>query len=207
MDDKLRKESNIGVIIIIVLLSLLVIMLGYYFVSHEFLNNNIVDETEKNETISQESNEEKQEIEYKFDVNKIVNKDTTYIYSIGDMNEHANIISYEKIADGYKFCSGNICEELKGDFTTIVGAVVFKGGPGMGDGYDFLISKTGDLYYANEVDTGKIKIAVISQIKDVVKLYVVNLTSDRQVSPNGSTVVAQTKDGSLYDVYGYVKQY
>jgi len=213
MDDKLRNKSNIGVIIIIVLLSLLVIMLGYYFVSHEFLNNNIVEETEKNDTnnanntISQEANSEEHEIEYKFDADKIVNKDTRYIYSLDVTNEYANVIPYEKTADGYKFCSGNYCEELKGDFTTIVGAIIFKGGPGIDAGYDFLVSKTGDLYYVNKVDIEKLEIAVIPQIKDVVKLYVANLINDNEVSRYGSTVIAQTKDGLLYDVYSYVNQY
>lgn len=207
MENDVNKKSNIGLIIVIVLLSLLVIMLGYYFVSHEFLDNSAVEGKETNDTISQESSAEEQEIEYKFDADKIVNKDVTYIYSLGDINENANIISYNKTTDGYEFCSGSNCQELKGNFTTIIGTIVFKGGPGMGDGYDFLISEEGNLYYVNEVDTGKIETGIISQVKDVVKLYVVDLTSDREVSPNGTTVVAQTKDGTLYDIYKYVKKH
>ena len=204
---KYKGKSNIGLIIIIVLLSLLVIMLGWYFISHEFLNNGVEEQTKTNDIVSQESTAEEQEIEYKFDADKIVNRDTTYIYSLGDINKNADIISYEKVTDGYKFCSGNNCQELKGNFVIRVGSVVFKGGPGMGDGYNFLVSKDGDLYYVNEVDTGKIETGIISQVKDVVKLYVVDLISDREVSPNGVTVVAQTKDGSLYDIYKYVKKY
>lgn len=213
MENELKKKNNIGVIIIIIILSLLVIILGYYFVTHEFLNNDI-EESEKNNisnTPIQET-KEKSEIEYKFDVEKIVNKDTTYNYSLDDTNKNADIISYNKISyekttNGYKFCYDNNCKELNGEFTTIVVTEIFKGGQAVGDGYDFLISKTGDLYYANEVDTGEIETGVISQIKDVVKLYIVNLTSDRPLSPDGLTVIAQTKDGSLYDIYEYVKQY
>ena len=44
----------------------------------------------------------------------------------------------------------------------------------------------------------------VNNLKNVEKLYLVELSSDREVSPNGKTVVAQTKDGMLYDLYDYV---
>ena len=44
----------------------------------------------------------------------------------------------------------------------------------------------------------------INNLKNVEKLYLVELSSDREVSAYGTTVVAQTKDGILYDLYDYV---
>lgn len=212
MESEVNKKNNIGVTVIIVLLSVLVIMLGYYFVSHEFFNKNEeVKEIEKENTNNKETettnNKETktEEIDYSFNAEKIVNKDSSYTYTLGDASVNDNIISSTKTSTGYKFCSGSNCKEVTGEFSTKLGAIVFKGGPGMGDGYVFLVSKGGELSYVNESDTGTLKTGVISQINNVVKLYAVDLASDRTVSSTGSTVVAQTKDGSLYDLYEYVK--
>ncbi len=206
MDNESKKKGNKGLIIIIVILSLLVVGLGYYFVSHEFFNSSSdVEKTNNSKEKDTEKDElNKDEIEYKFDADKIINKDTTYVYSLGNQNEKSSIISNDKTANGYKFCNEGVCEEITGEFIAIVGAQVFKGGPGITNSFDFLVSKSGDLYYANLDYTGKVITGSISEIKDVAKLYVIDLTSDRPASPNGSTVVAQTKDGSLYDLYEYV---
>ena len=40
MDKELKKKGNTGLVIVIVILALLVAVLGYYYVSHEFLNSN-----------------------------------------------------------------------------------------------------------------------------------------------------------------------
>lgn len=220
MENDVKQKNNIGVVIVISLLSILVILLGFYFISHEFLTNNekekekenIIEKDntntqEKDDTNTQEKDEGENTKEYTFETNKIVNIDNTYVYNLKDLdpNNNSYSYSYEKLSNGYKFCSNGICEELNGEFTEIIKSSVFKGGAGMGDGYYFLVSKNGDLYYANEADVGKIKIGIITKVKNVVKLYAVNLTSDRIVSPDGETVVAQTKDGSLYDLYEYVK--
>ena len=41
-------------------------------------------------------------------------------------------------------------------------------------------------------------------LKNVEKLYLVELSSEQEASASGKTVVAQTKDGMLYDLYDYV---
>ncbi len=208
MDKELKKKGNTGLVIVIVILALLVAVLGYYYVSHEFLNSNSeVEKTEKNATDdnNKESDQsDEKEIEYQFDADKIVNKDDTYVYSLS--NNIDNFIPYRKNDKECRFIYGDSNEILNGSFTTIVSAQVFKGGPGVTDSFVFLIEKSGNLYYANIDRTQKVITGNISQVKDVVKLYVIDLTSDRQVSPEGSTVVAQTKDGSLYDLYEYVKK-
>ena len=84
---------------------------------------------------------------------------------------------------------------------------MFKGGPGVTGVFKFLVSTSGEIYYANLDRTEQVVTGSISQVKDVVKLYAVDLDSDRMASPYGLTVVAQTKDGSLYDIYDYVMQH
>lgn len=206
MEGEVSKKNNIGVTIIIVLLSILVIMLGYYFVSHEFFNNNEeVKETENNNNDTKTEEDKTEEIDYSFNAEKIVNKDSSYTYTLGDASANDNVISSTKTSTGYKFCSGDNCQEVTGDYTTKLGAIVYKGGPGMGDAFVFLVSKNGELSYVNENSDGDLETGIISEVKNVVKLYVADLSSSRTVSSSGSTVVAQTKDGSLYDLFEYVK--
>lgn len=206
MESEENKKKNILLIIIILVLSILVIMLGYYFISHEFFNNNDKKESNKNsEKSSNNVDNESQLIKYEFDSANIINKDTSYVYTLGEKVENGSTFTYEKKNNGYSFCSNGTCEELTGEFTTIIGNMMYKGGQGMGDNYYFLISKTGDLYFANEYDFGKVKVEQVTEIKNVVKLYTISLTSERITSPDGSTIVAQTKDGKLYDIYTFVK--
>lgn len=210
MEDELNKKQNTLLIIIIAILSILsilVIVLGYYFVSHEFLNNDKKEDKKTSEKLSnnEDKKNESQEVKYEFNPNNIINKDASYVYTLGEGVENASTFTYEKNDNGYKFCSNGSCEELTGEFTAFIGNMMFKGGQGMGDNYYFLISKNGELYYANEYDFGKVKVEKVEEIKDVVNLYTVSLTSEQITSPDGSTIVAQTKDGKLYDIYTYVR--
>lgn len=208
VEKEINKKSNIGLIIVIVLLSILVVMFGYYFVSNEFLNKNNNGEVENGDVVSSDTGSEKQEIEYKFDASKIVNKNPSHEYSLATEGQYAYNGKYEKTSNGYKFCSTNYCRELVGEFTIVVSAIVAKGGPGMGDGYYFLVSNDGTLYYANETSLDDVITGVITQVKDVVKLYVIELSDGGgEYFSGGSTVVAQTKDGLLYDLFEYVRPY
>ena len=88
-------------------------MLGYYFVSHELLNNKSDNEiVDNNKDIEEKEDNEEKEIEYTFDADKIINKDTTYRYSLASENKNANAITDEKTTNGYKLCCKGSCKEI-----------------------------------------------------------------------------------------------
>ena len=146
---------------------------------------------------------------YQFDPDKIIYKDNSFDYTVGNKRQKGFTmgLSYEKISSAYKICSDDNCIEMNGDYTDIIKSYLFKGGAGVGESYVFLISQNGDLFFANEVSRGVVVSSYLPQYKDVVKLYIVDLSSDRPAGGLGSTVVAQTKDGSLYDIYDLKNQY
>lgn len=219
MDKDVKKDSCKLLKVIVAILLVMVLGLGYYFVQNEFLNKKVVNNCiDENLVVDNSNKNETEMVEYKFDTSKIVNKrtenDFKYIYRHEYMlyqdaiipNDNLNFddIDVTKLSNGYKFCFSGTCKELIGDFGIVFNKVVFGGGASHGDSVYFLVTKTGDLYFANNYNN-KLTAEIIPNIKDVVKLYVAYTETNLEVSGAGETVLAQTKDGTIYDLFKYVK--
>ena len=195
----MEKKNNVSQIIIIVLLAITIILGGFLTYKQYIAKDN--DNSPCNCKKCQTTTDDKDD-NLSFDVSKIVNKDNTYTYAL-DKNFEKVPFEYSKTDKGYYFCADS-CKDIDGDFSLILGAEVFKGGPDMTANFEFLLTKTGELKFVHETADSNLEVGAVSDLKNVVKLYIVKLTSDREVSPEGMTVVAQTNDGQLYDLYSYV---
>ena len=209
-----KKNSSAVVIVILVIL---VIVLGGYIgydkliVKDNNSNSNTVENTDK-EDKNKENTVEK-DIEYVFDENKIYNKDDSYKYKVVDIKDFVGYIKSTENGVIVNDTSYNITYEIAKKYKTYLETPIFKGGPGMDSYKAIFLNEDGTIEYlkydifANDLN-GNIKYGFrlykVNNLKDVVKLYLVELSSDRPVSPHGKTVVAQTKDGMLYDLYDYV---
>ena len=209
-----KKNSSAVVIVILVIL---VIVLGGYIGYDKLIakdnnsNSNTVENTDK-EDKNKENTVEK-DIEYVFDENKIYNKDDSYKYKVVDKNDFTGYIKDTDNGIIVNDTSNNISYEISKKYKTHLETPIFKGGPDMESYKAILLNEDGTIEYlkyavfANDLK-GNIeygfRLYKVNNLKNVEKLYLVELSSDREVSPNGKTVVAQTKDGMLYDLYDYV---
>jgi len=209
-----KKNSSTAAIIILVIL---VIVLGGYIGYDKLIakdnnsNSDTVENTNKED--KNKDNTIEKDIEYVFDENKIYNKDDTYKYKVSDKNDFTGFIKDTDNGIIVNDTSNNITYEISKKYKTYLETTIFKGGPGMDNYKAILLNEDGTIEYlkydvfANDLK-GNIKYGFrlykVNNLKNVEKLYLVELSSDRQVSPNGTTVVAQTKDGMLYDLYDYV---
>lgn len=210
-----NKKNNSAVVIVI--LVILVIVLGGYIGYDKLIakdnnsNSNTVENADKQD--KNKENTVEKDIEYVFDENKIYNKDDSYKYKVVDKNY---FVGYIKDTDNgiiINDTSNNITYEISKKYKTHLETLIFKGGSGMDSYKAILLNEDGTIEYlkydvfANDLK-GNIKYGFrlykVNNLKNVEKLYLVELSSDREVSPNGTTVVAQTKDGILYDLYDYV---
>lgn len=209
-----KKNSSTVVIVILVIL---VIALGGYIGYDKLIakdnnsNSDTVENTNKED--KNKDNTIEKDIEYVFDENKIYNKDDTYKYKVSDKNDFTGFIKDTDNGIIVNDTSNNITYEISKKYKTYLETTIFKGGPGMDNYKAILLNEDGTIEYlkydefANDLK-GNIKYGFrlykVNNLKNVEKLYLVELSSDREVSPNGKTVVAQTKDGMLYDLYDYV---
>lgn len=200
-----------GSIVVIVILAILVVVLGGYIGYDKLMvkdDNEVIDTKEQRS----ESTEEKS-IEYVFDENNIYNKDDSYNYKVIDKNDFAGYVKSTENGVIVNDNSNNISYEITKKYKTYIETTIFKGGPGMDNYKSIFLNEDGTIEYlkydvfANDLK-GNIeygfRLYKVNNLKNVEKLYLVELSSDRPVSPNGQTVVAQTKDGILYDLYDYV---
>lgn len=209
-----KKNSSAVVIVILVIL---VIVLGGYIGYDKLIakdnnsNSNTVENTDK-EDKNKENTVEK-DIEYVFDENKIYNKDDSYKYKVADKNDFTGFIKDTDNGIIVNDTSNNITYEISKKYKAHLETTIFKGGPDMWSYKAILLNEDGTIEYlkydvfADDLK-GNIKYGFrlykINNLKNVEKLYLVELSSDREVSAYGTTVVAQTKDGILYDLYDYV---
>lgn len=205
----METDKKNGSIVAIVILTILVLVLGGYIVYDKFLNNT-TSTTEEN-SIS-ESKEEKN-IEYVFDENNIYNKDDSYRYTVVDKNDFTGYVKSTENGVIVNDTSNNITYEIVKKYKAYIETTIFKGGPDMDNYKAIFLNEDGTIEYLKydvfaddlkgNIEYG-FRLYKVNNLKNVEKLYLVELTSDRPVSPNGQTVVAQTKDGILYDLYDYV---
>lgn len=215
----METNKKNGSIVAIVILAILVVVLGGYIGYDKFLSNNNTSTTEENsksetkEGNSKNESTEEKNIEYVFDENNIYNKDDSYNYKVVDKNDFAGYVKSTENGVIVNDNSNNISYEINKKYKTYIETTIFKGGPGMDNYKAIFLTEDGTIEYlkydvfANDLK-GNIqygfRLYKVNNLKNVEKLYLVELTSDRPVSPNGQTVVAQTKDGILYDLYDYV---
>lgn len=205
----IKKNSSVVVIVILIIL---VVVLGGY-IGYDKL---IVKDNNNNNSITENSDKEdvaEKDVEYVFDENNIYNKDNSYKYKVVDINDFVGYIKSTENGVIVNDTSYNITYEIAKKYKTYLETPIFKGGPGMDSYKAIFLNEDGTIEYlkydifANDLN-GNIeygfRLYKVNNLKDVVKLYLVELSSDRPVSPNGKTVVAQTKDGMLYDLYDYV---
>lgn len=213
MENNKKNSSTV----VIIILGILVIVLGGYIGYDKLIAK---DNNSNSDTVENTNNEDKnkdntieKDIEYVFDENKIYNKDDTYKYKVSDKNDFTRFIKDTDNGIIVNDTSNNITYEISKKYKTHLETTIFKGGPGMDDYKAILLNEDGTIEYLKygvfaEDLKGNTKYGFrlykVNNLKNVEKLYLVELTSDRIVSPNGQTVVAQTKDGMLYDLYDYV---
>lgn len=209
-----KKNSSVFAIVILVIL---VIVLGGYIGYDKLIakdnnsNSTTVENIDKED--KNEENTVEKDIEYVFDENNIYNKDDSYKYKVVDKNDFTGYVKNTENGVIVNDTSNNITYEISKKYKTYLETVIFKGGPGMDNYKAIFLNEDGTIEYlkydvfANDLK-GNIKYGFrlykVNNLKNVEKLYLVELSSDRPVSPNGKTVVAQTKDGMLYDLYDYV---
>lgn len=208
------KKKN-GSIVVIVILAILVVILGGYIGYDKLIKDNdtVVDNkvTDKQEQESKPTKEEN--TEYVFDANNIYNKDDTYNYKVIDKNDFTGYVTSTENGVIVNDTSNNITYEITKKYKTYIETSIFKGGPDMYKYKAIFLNEDGTIEYlkydvfADDLK-GNIKYGFrlykVNNLKNVEKLYLVELSSDRQSSPMGQTVVAQTKDGMLYDLFDYV---
>ena len=132
----MEKKSNVSQTIIIVLLAVTIILGGFlvFKLYIEKDDNKPACNCEKCQTTTDDKDNN-----LSFDVSKIVNKDNTYTYAL-DKNFEKVPFKYSKTDKGYYFCADS-CKDIDGDFSLILGAEVFKGGPDMIANFEFLLTK------------------------------------------------------------------
>lgn len=200
-----KKNSSTAIIVILVLI---IVALGGFIAYDKLLAK---DDSNVTNVEADEGKEEN--VDLVFDENSIYNKDSSYRYKeIAKQNNP----EYVK-ANGTKYLVNdslnNISYELTKKYVDYIETTIFKGGPGMDNYKVIFLNEDGSIDYLKydifESDNnGNIKYGFrlyrINNLKNVKKLYLVELSSNREVSPNGQTVVAQTTDGTLYDLFDYV---
>jgi hypothetical protein len=210
-----NNKKNSSAVVIVILVTLIIVLGGYIGYDKFVAKNNKCNcNTVKNN--DKEDNKEKTEeedVKYVFDESKIYNKDDSYRYKVADKNEFAGYIKDTDNGIIVIDASYNIKYEIAKKYKARIETPIFKGGPGMENYKAILLSEDGTIEYLkydelssdlNGNDKYGFRLYKVNNLKNVVKLYLVELSSDRTVSPNGLTVVAQTKDGMLYDLYDYV---
>ena len=203
-----KKNSSV---VAIVILGILVIVLGGYIGYDKLIEkDNSSSTTVKN---NDKENVEEKDIEYVFDENNIYNKDDSYEYKVVDKNDFTGYVENTENGVIVNDTSNNITYEITKKYKTYLETAIFKGGPDMDNYKAIFLDEDGTIEYLkydeSAVDlNGNVqygfRLYKINNLKNVEKLYLVELSSDRPSSPNGKTVVAQTKDGMLYDLYDYV---
>lgn len=197
-------------------MAILVLVLGGYIGYDKLIakdnNSNSAVENGDKEGKNKDNTVEKN-IEYVFDENNIYNKDDSYKYKVVDNNDFAGYIKNTENGIIVNDTSNNITYEISKKYKAYLETTIFKGGLGMDNYKAIFLNEDGTIEYlkydvfADDLN-GNIKYGFrlykVNNLKNVEKLYLVELSSDRLVSPNGKTVVAQTKDGVLYDLYDYV---
>ncbi len=208
MEEKKKNSSSI-----IVILVLIIIVLGGYIAYDKLLSKDVsIPSNTPADNIEKNSKEEKN-IDLVFNENNIYNKDETYKYSVIDQKDDNGFV--QKTETGYVVNDStyNITYELTNNYKMYLETLIYKGGPGMEEYKVIFLDEEGNIDYLKyeifESDNnGNVKYGFrlyrINNLKNVKKLYLVKLSSDRPVSPNGQTVVAQTTDGKLYDLFDYV---
>ncbi len=205
----MKTNKKNGSVVAIVILAILVVVLGGYIGYDKLI---VKDDNEVIDKKKQES-EEENNIEYVFDENNIYNKDDSYTYKVIDKNNFSGYIKSTENGVIINDNSNNISYEITKKYKTYIETVIFKGGPDMYNYKAIFLNEDGTIEYlkydvfADDLN-GNIeygfRLYKVYNLKNVEKLYLVELSSDRRVSPYGQTVVAQTKDGTLYDLYDYV---
>lgn len=207
----MESNKKNGSIVAIVFLSILVVVLGGYIGYDKLVvkdDNEVIDKKEQ----KSESTEEKS-IEYVFDENNIYNKDDSYNYKVIDKSDFVGYVKSTENGVIVNDNSNNISYEITKKYKTYIEATIFKGGTGMDNYKAIFLNEDGTIEYLKydifaddlkgNIEYG-FRLYKVNNLKNVEKLYLVELSSDRPASPNGQTVVAQTKDGILYDLYDYV---
>lgn len=215
MEEKVKTKKGIivGIISLVCILVLVVVGLAGYIIYDNLKDSNET-ETEKVEKIDNSKNESKDtEIEYVYDESKIFNKDNIYSYTVVD---EKNDFGYVKMSNNgviLNDSSNDISAEITRKYKSYLETVIFKGGPDMYSYRALFLTDDGYIEYLKydvfeDDGNGNIgygfRLYRVNNLKDVVKFYVVKLDSDGELSPSGQTVLAQTKDGTLYDLFDYV---
>ena len=208
-----KKSSNIGYLIIIFLLLCVICFGGGYFLgqkNNESDKNSQVKDNNTNEK-TDEKKEDTKEVELVFDASKIKNKvvddEYPYTYTLSEEKEFG-IFKITKIDGGYSIDSDTYeLDEpfiVKGDFEYVKEFAIYTGGPGVDSSHVIFVDKEGKLsfiYATYENNKEKLVLKSVDKYKDIVKVYHVELHNESPRSPGGESVVIQTKDGSLYDIY------
>ena len=211
--EEVKKSSNtIYIVTICILLCIICLGVGYYIGINK--NNDVKDVDTKEETKKEEKQEEKTEenetIKYEFDASKVKNKveggEFPYTYSLATTNAAQRPDNFVKVSDGYKVSIDDQNITVKGEFKEVITCTIFIGGPGIDSTVDLFFKEDGTMGIVYFNENYKLEYKELSY-KNIVKYYLVELDSDRPVSAGGATVVIQTKDGSLYDIYNDVVTY
>lgn len=209
----METNKKRGSVVAIVILSILVVVLGGYIVYDKIItkdNNEVIDKKEQDNKSKDEKN-----VEYVFDQNNIYNKRSSWTYTIIDKSIDTNFV--KETENGYIVSDPtyNISYEITKKYKTYLEAAIFTGGPDMFNYRAIFLNEDGTLEYLKYVVVGNdqkgneeygFRSYKINNLKDVEKFYFVELaiTKDNETNKIGQSVIAQTKDGTLYDLCDYV---
>lgn len=209
-----REEVQNWKKLVIVLVVLLIIIGMGIFVYEYYLKNN---DASDNQVTGDSSSQINDEIVLTFDESKIVNKNSEFDYALNEEESNSLlgvgdegyyiIVNYDVEVDG-KTGSENI--EVPGTYSSAISGFVDEGGPGIDCLYMVFLSSDGDISYINYdnfVNNNDHSIKNISEITDAKKLYLANCTNKDQsgeFSDDRDTILVQTSDGSIYDLYDYL---
>lgn len=218
----MESKKSKGSIFTIVILVILVIALGGYIVYDKCIaKDNNTNTGEKCKT--EEKNQEEKEIEYVFDKNNIYNKRDNKEYEVVDKDfsyaTSEGTTSITEKENGYTVNDSyyNITYDISKKYKDYIQGPVFYGAPDISSPLFVFLNEDGTIEYLkfslvssdanHQNEKYEFKMYKIYNLKDVVKLYRVKTTIDSMVSPHGLTVVAQTKDGQLYDLIDYLEMH